>query len=168
MEPKIDDDGRLVVASESIKDGRSIEYNLFPIVKTKRRVFFELLSESDAEELASRGYDPVVLMSLPRETERDHQNYLFALLQGMTEGTVPFNKQRLDAAELELKARKMFLADYAPVGEATAPTDIEAVWNWEPSRHTIQGNTTIVTPENVDAAARKRQNNWDRKKKGAK
>jgi hypothetical protein len=88
-------------------------------------------------------------MELPRETIRDHQEYLFALLQGMTEGTITYDKQRLEAAELELKARQMLRADSNIVNlETTSKLTLDP-WQWEPSRHTIQGNTTIVDPSKV-------------------
>lgn len=128
-----------------------------------RPLFFDRsLTPQDKAILKARGYVPNVLMEMNRETDRENQDYLFALLQGMTEGTIPVDKARLAAAELELKARQMLHAGFTPAPESKEETkDLEAIWNWNPSRHTLQGNTTVVdtsvkkVEDALDAAPRK-------------
>lgn len=117
-----------------------------------RRVFFDELSTEDAALLASRGYEPTVLMVMPRDTARDHQDFLFGLLQGMTDGTIAYDKQRIDAAELELRARHMLNRE-STLSRASNrdDSDLADVWNWERGTNTLQGNTTFTSPSEIQA-----------------
>jgi hypothetical protein len=130
-----------------------INLDLFPprIETTPRKVFFDELCDADASELTYRGYDAVRIMSLPRDSVADHQNYLFALLQGMSEGTIVVNKHRIEAAELEMRVRKMLNKDSSLLTTTAAVSgDLDSVWDWTPSRNTLQGNSTVVDPRRID------------------
>lgn len=120
--------------------------------RTPRKVFFECLSDDERVIIEARGYEAVVLMAMPRQTAHDHQEYLFGLLQGMTDGTIQFDKQRIDAAELELRARHMLNKDSA-LSRASNRDDavLAEVWNWESSHHTLQGNTTFTNPDEIQS-----------------
>lgn len=123
-----------------------------------RKVFFDSIERAEIDALRKLGYEAVLLMSLPRDTIQEHQTYLFGLMQGMTEGTITVDKDRISAAELELKARHMLNKDsvITPTS-AIKQDDLLEFWKWNPSRHTLQGNTTIVDPRAIDIAAKRIQ-----------
>ena len=136
-----------------------IDVKLLPNLKKKatRTLYFEFLNEEDRAALEKKNFCPVITFEMPRESEGDHQNYLMALLQGMTDGTIEYSKGRLESAELEMKARQMLGKDFRMIESGEVKNNVEELWNWGQSRYTIQGNSTIVDPRAVDQASKMKE-----------
>lgn len=81
-----------------------------PKIQGVRRVYFDVLDPTNKGLLEQRGYAPILLFELPRDDDDQHKEYLYALAQGMSEGTIPADRQRIAACELEMRARKMLTA----------------------------------------------------------
>ena len=108
----------------------------FPPTQTRRRVYFDTINPLLIPHLEQRGYEVVLLMSLPRETEEDARTYLLALSQGMSEDTIFASKERLNACELEMKARKMLTAKELPPTKTKAASSVEDILEgWTSGRH---------------------------------
>lgn len=149
----------------------------------ERYLYFDVLCEADITGLTSRGYTPVVIGTMPRETERDHRAYLLALTQGMSDGTLPIDRDRLAAADLDMRAHGM-LSRYS-----TGLTDdnkrrktLECILTeWAPGRHAVH-QSTVTDPAEVERflrtkagiavlqpeeKRRKMKKRWTRKAKGS-
>ena len=137
----------------------TLNLDQFPFVPNEarpRKISFDFLPPVDVGALEKRGYKVVLLRALPRETARDKIEFLLAMLQGVTDGTVEMSKQRGEATFLEMKARGLF-ADRTGTLVLTAKqvgADVQAILDWDDSRHTLAGNTTIVPTEQIEELAR--------------
>ena len=109
-----------------------------------RTIYFEGLSAEAAEELTRRGYNPVVLISLPRGDIHAERAYLRAKAQAIEEGTVSIGKQQFETLRLLFKA--VGLLDEARGKEEETVVEerqenihelIDLVGSFDPSRHTI-------------------------------
>ena len=98
------------------------------------------------------GFECVRILDLPRATESDHQKYLTALMQGMTDGTIAAGKDRRESCEMEMRARGMLIGKSSTSGlsdlRVAELTDVLAKFG-EGSRHTLH-NTTNQDPASVE------------------
>ena len=108
----------------------------FPPTQSKRAVYFDVMDAALREALVMQGYRPKLLMELPRESEEDSRAYLLALAQGMSEDTIFASKERLNACELEMKARKMLTAKELPATKTRSEESVESILaTWTSSHH---------------------------------
>ncbi len=125
-----------------------INLDLFPELPEANRpralYFSNPLPALEVGALVRRGYEPVQLITLPRRTEREHQEYLLARAQGLTEGTIQASEEDRFRLRLEMEAHGLFKNTGVSVKVNLKGDDMKALFNWEPSRHTLRGNTTIV------------------------
>jgi len=133
-----------------------LNLNAFPAREgLARRVFFDTLNAQDKLILERRGYQPVILRSLPRGTVEENRAYLEALLCGLEDGTLYRSKEVMIAAKLDMASRGLLDKQdtRTNVGILVSGTldEVKELWNWNESRHTLTGNTTIVPPEQIVA-----------------
>lgn len=131
------------------------DLDLWPVVPEQnrpRRVIFDTLYPRDIDALAARGYEVVLLRLLPRRTPEEDDAYLVTLMQGVSDGTVALSKGRSEGLSAELKARTYGTKKELKrrVGLA-ANADLKRILDWNESRHKFGGNTTMVSPEHVQA-----------------
>ena len=150
----------------------------------RRPIFFDWLpNAATLLELVKRGYEPTHILSLPRDDERGHRTFLTVLTQAMSEGTIPADKNRLHAAELDMRAHGM-LNKYGPAdpGSSKRKQAVEDLLaDWQRGRHSL-GQSTVVDPVEVERMLRskagvlallpeekrgKMKHKWRRKSKGA-
>lgn len=116
-----------------------------------RKVYFDYLPDF-ASALVLRGYEPVLLGSLSRDTEVQEREYLKCKLQAVEEGTVEVTEEQLVALKESIKLcfpKGVLTLDVSPSkGEGI----LEAL-GWGRSRFTLRGNTTLVPmlPESIGA-----------------
>jgi len=112
----------------------------------RRRIYVDGINEQAHAALAARGYEAIELMSMPRTTEADQLAYLRAKLQAFEERTVQASEEDRKRLELEARAWGMMGSRQRRVNvnvEATSE-DIDKLLDWDPTRHTLAGNTTAV------------------------
>jgi hypothetical protein len=133
------------VATPTVASSSQLDFAEFPPISTPRNVYFTALESYDRDHLRQRGYAPFVLMELPRATDEDHKAYLLALAQGMADGTIIATTARLNACELEMKARKMLLQKEVVVGKTkkTRSTE-ELLASFGKSHHGFTSTTMQV------------------------
>lgn len=132
----------------------TLNLDSFPKLKKnqRRRLYFDTLTKLDSLALESRGYVPVVLKTMPDTSNEERIEYLHAILQGFQDGTVYCTKERLSAVKAEMQARGMLDKKSMNFNLKVKAESIKELYNWGNSRHTLQGNATIVDPRRVDAA----------------
>lgn len=109
-----------------------------------RRLYFDEAPEY-LDDLVTRGYQVVMLASLPRDDQAQEQQYLKAKLQGVEEGTVQVTDAQLAAlrASLELYFGTKLKSNLTLVARRGSEGILEAL-DWQNSRFTMKGNTTLV------------------------
>lgn len=125
----------------------------------RRRVYVDNLPADVRELLTARGYEPVELMALPRETEPDQLTYLRAKLQAYEERTVWASEEDRKRLELEARAWGMLGARTRQlnVNVDAGTDDIMRLLDWDSGRHTLSGNTTAVFAQAPSAPKRQKQ-----------
>lgn len=124
---------------------------LVPMDARPRDLVFDALHAEDVDALKRRGYNPILLVTLPRRNAAEQQEWRLRVMQGVTEGTVVLDKSRSEGLYYDLKTHG-HLDKRQFSGEEKAsvdPVDLKAALNWGQSRHTFAGNTTLVPPEEV-------------------
>ena len=140
--------------------GDAVLLSRYPRIKnaTPRPVYFDSMPSADTViKMTANGYAPIALMSMPRDDERDHKNFLFALAQGMAEGTINADKDRLHATELDMRAHGM-LSKYGPrdMSASKRKQSVEDVLiGWQKGRHAL-GQSSVVDPAAVELMLRER------------
>lgn len=113
-----------------------------------RKVFFEEPPEY-IHALVERGYEVVLLATLPRRDSNEEREYLRAKLQGVEEGTIKTDKVLLAALQaaiaLEFGPKATFTS-----AEPKAQDSLDELLDWKPTRHTLKGNTTIQHRDPLD------------------
>lgn len=109
-----------------------------------RKLYFKALAPARAKALRERGYDPVVLVTLPRQTPQDDQAYLKALGMGLLDGTIEMEKDL--APVLRLLFTEAGLVDKGARGASQGPSkpqtgSVKDLLSWGTSRHTIDQST---------------------------
>lgn len=128
-----------------------LDASKFPKLKSgsNRTIYVSGLSDDDRLTFELRGYCPVELMSLPRDSEQDHCNYVRAKLQAIEEGTVFADEE--DRKRLELEARTYGLLDpkrrQISVNVNAESATIDKLLQWDSGRHTLAGNSTAVNAQ---------------------
>lgn len=112
----------------------------------RRRIYVDNSPSDEREELIARGYEPIELMSMPRESEPDQLAYLRAKLQAYEERTIWASEEDRKRLELEARAWGMLGARnrQVNVNVDASSEDVERLLNWDSGRHTLAGNTTAV------------------------
>jgi hypothetical protein len=107
------------------------------------------LDQATKQWLAGRGYNPIELMTLPRETVDDHRQYLLARCQGMAEGTIMFSDDDRKVLELEMRTYGMLnpTSTSMSIQVKCNAEDINSMMNWTASRHTLANNSTSIAAE---------------------
>ena len=72
-----------------------------------RRVYFDILDAASAIALTKNRYEPVHIMAMPVGTVEQRREQLAAVLQGLADGTIDGDSQRLKGLELALKTLGM-------------------------------------------------------------
>jgi hypothetical protein len=124
----------------------------FPPVTTKRTLYFDKLSSEVEDELITRGYNVVRILTLPRELPGDNIRYLDAKAQGIEEGTIQCTAIQFRTLELEMKAAAMLnnSKQNTNINVKMTGKDLDELLGWGKSRHTLRGNTTVVEAEIVE------------------
>ena len=110
-----------------------------------RIVYHQDLSAEKVRELEERGFEVVDLMTLPRETDDDKRTYLWAKAQAIDEGLCPISMQTAKVMELQMRALGMLGKRDDIVSDSTVDNEdsVEILLRWQPSRHTLKGNSTV-------------------------
>jgi hypothetical protein len=121
----------------------------------KRKLFFDSIESGIAKDLRLRGYEPIVLRTLPRETEDDRRTYVKAALQGIEDGTIYRTKEGVAALRLDMQNLGMLdKHDTSTVYNLHAHASIRELWDWGDSRHTLHSGTS-VDPREIAASIEK-------------
>ena len=84
-----------------------------------RKLYFDALDVGSIIKLESLGYAPRIIASMPTTTPEERRIQLSGVLQGLSDGTIEGNTQRLKGVELALKTLGMLTdthkEDSAPV-----------------------------------------------------
>lgn len=137
-----------------VKHKYDVNLDEFPYVEAADRprpVVFVSLSPITVDALKMRGYQAILLRTMPRRSREEDLAWIGRLLQGVTEGTVKLTKDQLDGLFYELKVQKLFSdrREAPNLREAKRDdTSIEELLDWDRSRHAL-GDTTAQTPEKV-------------------
>ena len=133
------------------------QFPFVPVEARPRKIIFDHLPPQDVGELERRGYRVLILRTMPRETPTDSIQWLLALLQGVTDGTVELSKARAEATFLDMKARGLFNRGDATINLKVQAVgeDVKSILSWGESRHTLDGNTTITDPKQIEELARR-------------
>lgn len=121
------------------------KFPAIPKGQPKRRIYVRQCEQKVVRLMKAKRYDPVDVMTLPRSSNTEHVAYLYALMQGMEEGTIFGCAEDRAWVKLELQAfgklspGKEGLPEEAPVDNR----GIEALFDWQQSRHTLRDNSTV-------------------------
>ncbi len=138
---------------EEDEDGLNLD--CFPQVRSTypRKLYFDSVPAADDKALRKRGYDPVVLRSIPRDTKDANEEYIRALLIGVQDGTITRTKEAMSAVKLDMTTRGMLekndIRTELQIQIGASIEDVKQLWEWKESRHSLQGNTTMVKPEQI-------------------
>jgi len=128
-----------------------LELQRFPPLPGKRRrtIYVSGLDEECRSNLDGRGYTAVELMTLPRDCEQDHVDYVRAKMQAIEEGTIDATDE--DRKCLELEARAYGFLDSkkrnVQVSVSADSATIDKLLEWDSGRHTLAGNSTAVNAQ---------------------
>ena len=126
----------------------SLNLDMFPPLRdsARRTIYVSGMPKEERMVLELRGYAPVELMTLPRDSEQNHADYVRAKLQAIEEGTIPADEE--DRKRLELEARAYGLLDpkrrQISVNINADSSTIDKLLEWDSGRHTLAGNSTAV------------------------
>lgn len=111
-----------------------------------RRIYVDGVVRIELEALKKLGYEPVELMSLPRENEAQQLAYIRAKLQAYEERTIPASEEDRKRLELEARAWGMLgtKTRQLNVNVDASSEDVDRLLQWDTGRHTLAGNTTAV------------------------
>ncbi len=115
----------------------------FPEVMPHGRILYFAVIPDFADVLAMRGYQVVALATLPRSGTLDEQTYLRAKLQGIEEGTVRASDAQLTALKTQVDLMFGKKAFDGVLASTNGRGLLEAL-DWNASRHTVVGNTTMA------------------------
>ena len=124
-----------------------MDLDYFPkvdLINRPRVLYFSAMPEQVMiDALHARGYEVVSIMTLPRRSTREHQEYMLARAQGMTEGTINASEEDRFRLRLEMDAHGLFKNNGVSVKVSLNGSDLKQLFNWAPSRHTLVENTTM-------------------------
>lgn len=94
-------------AAQTDEDSTSFSpWDEFPSAEIKgREIFVAGLSRGERTVLEKKGYVVVDVIQLARTNDQEHQRAIEGWLQGMSEGTIPMDRERRLSLELEARAR---------------------------------------------------------------
>ncbi len=129
-----------------------------PMGASPRRLYYEALGPDLERELVLRGYEPVVLATLPRGRDSDDHAYLVAKLQGIEEGTVFCDEESRKRLELSCRVHGMLDRQTRALSiKVNADgADLLSILGWGSSRHTLADNSTVVAAQPLREAAHDR------------
>jgi hypothetical protein len=120
----------------------------------KRQIYHEGLEPEGVERLIELGYDPIDVRNLPTDTVDSEKSQVFALLQGISEGTIEGTQTRVKS--LEVRARALGMLDHrrvtlnAHIG-VTSDT-LEKLLDFGPSRFLLR-DTTVQKIRDAEMAS---------------
>lgn len=76
---------------------------------SNRELFVSGITKENRALLKEKGYRVIDVCSLPRTNDSEHQYAIEAWLQGMSEGSIPMDKERRLSLELEARARGLLV-----------------------------------------------------------
>ena len=116
-----------------------------------RPIFVAGVSIRDRGVLESKRYNVVDVLALSRSNNNEHQYAIEGWLQGMSEGSIPMDKERRLALELEARARGLLVhrSMKIDVQVKANPRSLEELLANRDSRFTLNN----ATPEAIDRAA---------------
>lgn len=120
-----------------------IDWARWPATAKPRRLYVCGLAPDVAMQLQAKGYEPVDVLSMPRDTAPEHQEALEAWMQGMVEGSILPDEERRKAIELEMRERG-FLVHRTLRVDARLKLDkasVEELLNFGESRFTMNRAT---------------------------
>ena len=123
-----------------------MDFPVVPKAARPRRLVFRSVSEGETAKLAEKGYEVVELLTLPRRTPVESREYISALLQGVSDGTIMISKQEYEAVELEAKILGMLAKDGADRDGALkleVGKTLAKALDWKHSRHTLRDNMAV-------------------------
>lgn len=77
--------------------------------KGGRTLFVAGARDIDTTTLRAKGYDVVDVLQLPRTNDGEHHYAIEAWLQGMSEGSIPMDREKRLSLELEARARGLLV-----------------------------------------------------------
>lgn len=126
----------------------SRELNLleFPHVGFERKLYVRGLDPKIALELMDRGYVPIELATLARETADDQVLYLLAKAQAIEERTIVTDPEERKCLELEMRAYGLLDKKSMALSlNVNADADeLDGLLGWGKSRHTLAENSTVL------------------------
>lgn len=78
-----------------------------PDDKKGRKLFFDECPPEVMAELQNRGYDPVIITTMPTATSKEKMTQLEGIGQGLADGTIQGSTQRLKGIELAMRSLGM-------------------------------------------------------------
>lgn len=131
----------------------------FPPVAHPRRIFVRGLEPETKDRLESRGYVVVELATLPRQSTDETVTYLLSKAQAIEERTIETSAEERKCLELEMRAYglldKRSLALSLDV--SADASELDSLLGWGSSRHTLAGNSTVVSAQMPGRRGRKRR-----------
>ena len=112
-----------------------------------RKLYFDAIDAKWLSILESRGYRPIMIMTMPIDTADGRKEQLTGVLQGLADGTITGESQRLKGVELALKTLGMLTDTHRDVKSATRQPEstiemINALKNT--SGNTLHGSGKVV------------------------
>jgi hypothetical protein len=128
-----------------------IDPKTYPPVPKKyrpREVYVDTIDPKTSKALKLKGYDPVALCVLPRNTPAEEQHYLRCKARGIEEGTIEADTHQMSMLRLLFKSAGLLDESRggASIGSETDMVERlsgieELLADFEVSRHTIDQST---------------------------
>ena len=115
-----------------------------------RALFVAGISVRDRTVLETKRYNVVDVLSLPRSNNNEHQYAVEGWLQGMSEGSIPRDKEKRLSLELEARARGLLVhrSMKIDVQVKAGPKTLEDLLASRDTRFTLNR----ASPESIDRA----------------
>lgn len=122
-----------------------VDFTNFPDLpnESSRTLYVRGLERDEEALLRTKGYNPVDVLSLPRNTDSDNRHAIMCWITGMAEGSICMDAERRKTLELEARAYGMLINRSMRL-EAKGqlePETIEELLNLGRSTHTLQSST---------------------------
>jgi len=125
----------------------TVNLDLFPEIPEEarpRRIYVGAITQLDSLALRQRGYEPTPLLTLPRSTQRENIEYLYAKAQAIEEGTLAASAEERRQLALSMQAYGMLKDVQMRVNMDIGSESVAEILDWQKSRHTLRGQTTLV------------------------
>ena len=130
-------------------------YPSVPIEFRPRGLYFEHLDSDSVKNLEGKGYEVIMLCTLPRNTTYEELYYLRCKARGIEEGTVKVSEQQ--SGMLKLLFKSAGLLDENRGGRSEDKSSVkrmseieDLLKDFDVSRHTVDSSTIGLTKEEMD------------------